>query len=109
MEQDFINGMYRSGGNVFKGAGEDVHVRDRAYFLRETAHCLRRHELDRELRKDIILDLAKAVLINKGINSACRIWSNDIIPVAMKLVALHIYSLHFLVRNLSSGWVFSTI
>ena len=52
---------------------------------------------------------SKGVLINKGSNSTCRIWSNNIIPVAMKVVALHINSLHFLVRNLSSGWIFSTV
>ncbi len=32
--------------------------------------------------------LAKAAVINKGINSMCRIGSNDVIPIAMKLVAL---------------------
>ena len=58
---------------------------------------------------DKSLSKRMAALINKGINSTCRIRSNDIVPVAMKLVTLQVNPLHFFVRNLPSGWVFSTV
>lgn len=63
MDANFIGGMYRSSGAAFVGVGGDIHVNDRAYLLREVAQCLRRHEVSRALRKEIVLDIANVFLI----------------------------------------------
>ena len=46
---------------------------------------------------------------NKGINSPGSLWLDDIVPIAVKLISLHMDSLHFLICDSASGGILPTV
>jgi len=61
-----------------------------------------RNELEAQL-------FGKAAVINKGINYSLSIRTNNIVPISMKLVMLHVNAFHFFRRDFPAGRILPTI
>jgi hypothetical protein len=57
----------------------------------------------------VALRYDKAAVINKGINYSLSIRTNNVVPISMKLVTLHVYAFHFFRRDFPAGRILPTI